>query len=278
MSTTSPLASTEKKLHTPIELEPLASTATPTSSTEKPPAVDLEYTPAIPTPIPLAKPATPTPATEPAAPATPLPAAKSTGGPVCSPATVDVSSWPMPVLERNALALRGRLASDPKSVSKEERDLLARIEAEITERDAAVPELPSKPPPKTGVQVCSRPVDIPVAEYTGLPHKWLKTSSKEVGMGPKGGGVPGHAGGRNGYPLGPTSLNDHTGEHEGVLSVCTDVPDVDEDCVDRELEIGKPTGPWVPSLNDCHTTVDRILDKCKVRPAPSYVEADAGVP
>ncbi len=259
MSSTSPLSSTEKKLHTPIQPEPLSSTAKPTSPARaKSPAVDLEYTPAVP--------------------ATPIAAAKPASGPECSPATVDVSSWPMPVLERNALALRSRLANDPKSVSKDERDLLARIEAEIIERDAAVPKLPSKPPPKTGVQVCSRPVDIPVMEYTGLPHKWLKTSSKEVGMGVKGGGVPGHAGGRNGYPLGPTSLNDHTGEHKGVLSVCTDVPDVDEDCVDRELEIGKPTGPWVPPLNDCHTVVDAILDECKVKPPPAHVEADAGVP
>jgi hypothetical protein len=60
-----------------------------------------------------------------------------------------------------------------------------------------------------------------------------------------------------------------------------------EACVDRELEVGKSTGIWVPGLNDCHTVVNDILDKCRNDTlekalqddtARKLREADAGAP
>ena len=62
---------------------------------------------------------------------------------------------------------------------------------------------------------------------------------------------------------------------------------VDEACVDRELEVGKDTGTWIPGANDCHTVVNDILDKCRTDTLDEALqddterkmrEADAGVP
>lgn len=43
---------------------------------------------------------------------------------------------------------------------------------------------------------------------------------------------------------------------------CEKVPNVDEDCVNRELEIGKDTGRWVPPFNDCQTYAKEVLERC----------------
>ena len=37
---------------------------------------------------------------------------------------------------------------------------------------------------------------------------------------------------------------------------------VDQNCVEREWEIGTPMGRWAPLVNDCQTLVDKILEKC----------------
>jgi RHS repeat-associated protein len=41
------------------------------------------------------------------------------------------------------------------------------------------------------VELCTRVADISVGREIGLSHYWIRTSSKEVGLGPAGGGVPG---------------------------------------------------------------------------------------
>ena len=74
-------------------------------------------------------------------------------------------------------------------------------------------------------------------------------------MGPAGGG---------GFPSnpfgGPTEMRDHRGEFNGTD--CVPICDVDEKCVDQELEIGKSTGKWSLS-NNCNTIANDIVKKCK---------------
>jgi hypothetical protein len=251
-----PIQSPVPKIYTPMPPTPEPKPASK-SAAPKQPAVDSDFVPSGP---PLK-----------------LPTAAASGLPK-GVTSADVSTWPMPVLEREALALQAKLAKDPKSVSAAEKNKLLSIEAEITKRQDAAPKLPEPSHPKTGVQLCKRTVDIAVIEYTGLKHHWLKTSKREAGMGPATGGVPGHAGGNNGSLLGPTTWNDHTGESEGVGATCEDLPDVDEDCVDS-MALGTKTGRWTPGINDCHTVTQDVIDKCKKKPSPTEATdaADAGV-
>lgn len=43
---------------------------------------------------------------------------------------------------------------------------------------------------------------------------------------------------------------------------CDVQPQADEECVNRELELGKDPGRWWP-WNQCHTVVDYILERCE---------------
>jgi hypothetical protein len=213
----------------------------------------------------------------------PAPAGTVTLAPTPTPtlANVDYSQWPTPLLERNVEALTKRLAQDPKSVTDADRTRLATMENVLSGRygKEKVPALGDVSGKAPGVELCKRRTEIPIVEHTPLTHHWLKTSHKEAGMGAKGGGVPGHAGGNNGSLLGPTSINDHTGEADSAYASCEPLPNVDESCVDEKLQIGKETGRWFPVLNDCHGVVSKIIDDCTVKPkAANAGGADAGVP
>ena len=88
----------------------------------------------------------------------------------------------------------------------------------------------------------------------GLKHCFLKTDSKEAGMGPLG------AGPLPSFPiLTPTEITNHTGQ--SLISNCKKMKCVDETCVNQELQIGKHIGEWSP-WNNCNTFVDEILEKC----------------
>jgi hypothetical protein len=195
--------------------------------------------------------------------------------------SVDYGKWPTPLLEREAKALYAQRAKDPKAFPAANKEHLLKVEAELSKRYAkeTAPTLgPVGGAPK--VELCKATVDIPGVEYTGLKHHWLRTSQKEVGMGPAGGGVPGVPGANNGSYLGKTTLNDHSGRGDAIGSECTELPDVDEDCVNRELEIGTPTGRWAPGFNDCQVVAKDIIERCTPNKAAiAHNEAsDAGVP
>ncbi|GBD99580.1 putative deoxyribonuclease RhsC [bacterium BMS3Abin07] len=104
------------------------------------------------------------------------------------------------------------------------------------------------------VEVCSAPVHVWwVPRF--LKHKWLKTSTKEAGMGLVG------CGDLVGNPFGkPTQICDHSGRSGS----CAEAKCIDETCVNNELIIGKRTGPWGLS-NNCWTLVSKILNKCKIK-------------
>ncbi|MBN2653814.1 MAG: RHS repeat-associated core domain-containing protein [Nitrospirae bacterium] len=99
------------------------------------------------------------------------------------------------------------------------------------------------------------PVANAVSNFLGLQHCFIKTAIKEAGMGPTNGGpLPA-------YPVGiKTEITDHTAQSE--QSTCKKVSDVDEDCVNRELQIGKATGKWLPG-NNCNKFIYDIFFKCR---------------
>lgn len=164
---------------------------------------------------------------------------------------------PEPWLDHQAAALRMRLAS-AKSYPDRARDSdeLRNVEGELTRRAAA--KRAEVQEAHGGVKLCKRVADLPVIGSLGLKHWWLETAHTSAGMGQADGTVPGH--GEVGPPNRDTRLVDHSGEPK---TDCTGLPGVDEDCVDRELQIGADTGKWTPGINDCHTVVTIIVDKCR---------------
>ncbi len=117
---------------------------------------------------------------------------------------------------------------------------------------------------RLGVELCTRTADIPVARELNLQHHWLRTSTREAGMGPDNGEVPGA---RLDSPLVTrTQVNDHTGRGDLPGSACTAKLQVDEACVDRELTLGRDLGRWTPT-NQCQSFVAEVLEKCSNRKA-----------
>jgi hypothetical protein len=117
----------------------------------------------------------------------------------------------------------------------------------------------------SGVEFCAREANLPGNSIFGVEHWWLTTPNAEGGMGPAEGGVPGHGG--SDYPGKPTGITDHTGESLDPGATCIPAEQhaghpIDPACVERELEIGRDTGRWLP-WNQCHTVVDDILEKCR---------------
>lgn len=111
------------------------------------------------------------------------------------------------------------------------------------------------------VQICCRDVnDSPtancLAKICGKRHCFLKTDTKQAGMGPanppSGGGLPS-------CPCGTdTMVTDHSKE---TGATCYDIPGADENCVNNELIIGKPLGKWGPN-NNCNTFAGQVVKKC----------------
>lgn len=101
-----------------------------------------------------------------------------------------------------------------------------------------------------------------------VSHCWIKTETATAGM--NGQATCSHAGnGAAGYPLMPVYVSDHTCE---IPDNCEDYPDVDEECVNKELVIGREIGRFHP-LNNCQTFAWSVLTKCQKnqppRPKPS---------
>lgn len=99
-----------------------------------------------------------------------------------------------------------------------------------------------------------------LARLLDLRHCWLKTDTKVAGMGPaQDGPLPS-------WPLGiATVVRDHSNE---ASAGCLEVPNVNENCVNQQLEIGKSTGPWGPD-NNCNTFVDEVVGTCRRHRASS---------
>jgi hypothetical protein len=129
-------------------------------------------------------------------------------------------------------------------------------------RSAAVD--PNSAPGK--VELCKRPADLPLLHQLGFQHHWIRTSSKEAGMGEAGGKIPGH-GSDTPRLTHRTEIVNHQGEGHAPGAKCQPVPNEDEACVNRQLELGKQTGTWTPT-NQCQTFAAGVLEKCKTKPTP----------
>jgi hypothetical protein len=153
-------------------------------------------------------------------------------------------------------------------------------------------------PPWSTAEVfyCKRPTDITFIEFTrkfqesflgpgsgvDLTHHWLRTPTTEAGLGAEGGEVPGRRDSiddgldlaRHGFRA---QVNDHSGESERVGAVCTPVPNVDVDCVNEALTIGRPAGRWIPPFSDCQTFARSVVQQCAV-PTPAAQPTSAPLP
>ena len=131
---------------------------------------------------------------------------------------------------------------------------------------------PEGTPPPSGVEVCERPADLPVAKQLGIPHRWLRTPEMEAGLGPATGGVPGQGVTQyydevRNWPKG-TTINDHAGQGDLPGSTCVEVRNIDKECVNLQLSHPDNRGLWMPPYHDCHQEVNRILSECSTLPKP----------
>ena len=108
-----------------------------------------------------------------------------------------------------------------------------------------------------GVQICCRPADA-MGGY--VDHCWLKTDRKEAGMGGNPNIAPGMQ--SEGYGT-PVWINDHS---KDTPTHCTTLKNVDEACVNRQLETGKPLGQWIPPFNHCQSFAYGIANSCRTGP------------
>jgi RHS repeat-associated protein len=109
------------------------------------------------------------------------------------------------------------------------------------------------------VFVCGRPADLPFP--MGMSnHEWLLTDTAEAGMGRAGGGVPAQNGESDFFGV-PVEVVDHTGQSTEENSHCDHVQNVDEDCVNRMLQLRRDLGRFWPT-NNCQTFVMDVLIQC----------------
>jgi RHS repeat-associated protein len=113
-----------------------------------------------------------------------------------------------------------------------------------------------KDPSGLSVYICAEKADIPLNDIFELPHLWLKTGTKSMGLGPAVGDMAG------GMPyITETAITDHSNRK----GICQKLPsDVDEGCVNNELQKNKAMGKWT-SFNNCWTLVNNIVEKCRNR-------------
>lgn len=125
----------------------------------------------------------------------------------------------------------------------------------------------------TGQQVerCRALSNIGWQRSVGLEHHWARTPEVEAGMGPH----PELGGGQ-------TAITDHSGRGDQAGSVCEEVEDVDEECVNRMLatpntsssgvSYGRDTG-WYAPWNQCQSEIDQVFRACSTNGGPGRYRA-----
>jgi RHS repeat-associated protein len=107
----------------------------------------------------------------------------------------------------------------------------------------------SADPGGLAVELCAgQPQTWPLSSLP-FAHYWLRTDTKEAGMG--GDSCPDTCIESNVYA--DKLYPDHH---------CQVVENIDEACVDDALSIGAPLGPWVPFFYDCRTFALGVLNQC----------------
>ncbi|MFZ6723965.1 RHS repeat-associated core domain-containing protein [Undibacterium sp. MH2W] len=109
------------------------------------------------------------------------------------------------------------------------------------------------------VAVCSRPANLP-GPLGLVHHQWIKTDTIEAGMGATPGVIPGQ--GNMDLPFTLTQVVNHQGQSKAPNATCEpQKPEVDEDCVNKHLGLGTPTGRWAP-WNQCQSFVKEVIQQC----------------
>lgn len=106
------------------------------------------------------------------------------------------------------------------------------------------------------VEICHRRAQI----FLGLvSHYWIKTDTKIAGMGSENLTGDEQVGDKFESPLAlKVYIIDHS--NQTPLS-CKEKLDIDEDCVNAELDLGKPLGYFSPT-NNCQVFTRKIIKKC----------------
>ncbi len=96
-------------------------------------------------------------------------------------------------------------------------------------------------------------------------HHWIKTDTKIAGMGSQE--IQSAIGDRFEAPYATlVFVVDHSDQ---IAKSCKEVTEVDEDCVNAKLDIGKPLGRF-NLINNCQMFVSEILRKCSTRETNQY--------
>jgi len=104
------------------------------------------------------------------------------------------------------------------------------------------------------VDVCCRPAQI---ANGFINHCWVKTDTKAAGMGANPNILPGQQ--YEGYGM-PVQITNH---EKDIPTQCTKMNNVNEQCVNNELQIGKPLGRFLPPLNQCQSFAYGVVNKCR---------------
>ena len=109
---------------------------------------------------------------------------------------------------------------------------------------------------------------------------WLRTGSKEAGLGQAGGSVPGvgdylYA---NNVPYWvQTEIVDHAGRGSAPGATCKQVSNVSASCVNKMLEIGKPMRRFTATYQ-CQAVVGSIISQCSIISSKAPVDATSVTP
>jgi RHS repeat-associated protein len=107
------------------------------------------------------------------------------------------------------------------------------------------------------VNICCRPAQI----AGGLiNHCWIKTDTKAAGMGSNPNIPPGQE--YEGYGM-PVQITNHSNDKP---TECTKMNNVNEQCVNDELQLGKPLGRFLPPVNQCQSFSYGVVNKCRTGP------------
>ena len=106
------------------------------------------------------------------------------------------------------------------------------------------------------VQVCGR-----VAQIMGgmVDHKWIETDSVSAGMGSNNPNIEQIGDTFEAPFITDVYVVDHSDQQE---EYCQKLKHVDEDCVNRELTIGRYLGTFNP-LNHCQAFVAEVIETCE---------------
>lgn len=107
------------------------------------------------------------------------------------------------------------------------------------------------------VQVCCRPAQIAGG---GINHCWIQTDTISAGMGANPNIPPGQQ--YEGYGM-PVQITDHS---KDTPTQCAPQKNVDEQCVNSKLQIGKPIGRFLPPFNQCQSFAYGTVNSCRTGP------------